>query len=48
MDLEAEREGGCVMRFMLKAIMDTEAANALAKDGRLASTIESILAELKP
>ena len=36
------------MRFMLKAIMDTEAANALAKDGRLGSTIESILAELKP
>src|SRR5262245_2462247 len=36
------------MRFMLKAIMDTEKANAAAKAGTLGKTIQNIVAELKP
>ena len=36
------------MRFMLKAILDTEKANAAAKAGTLGKTIQSIVAELKP
>jgi hypothetical protein len=36
------------MRVMLKVNMQTEAANALAREGRLGSTIQSILADLKP
>ena len=36
------------MRFIVKARMDVEAANALASAGKLGSTIQSILEELKP
>lgn len=36
------------MRFMLKAIMDTEKANAAAKSGVLDKTIQTIIQELKP
>ncbi len=36
------------MRMMLKANMSTEAANELARQGKLGSTIQSILADLKP
>ena len=36
------------MRFLVKAQMDVEAANALARQGKLGSTIQSILEELKP
>jgi hypothetical protein len=36
------------MRFMLKAIMDTEKANTAAKAGTLGKTIQAIVAELKP
>jgi len=36
------------MRFMLKAILDTEKANAAAKSGTLGKTIQAIVAELKP
>ncbi len=36
------------MRFFVKARMDVEAANALARDGKLGSTIQSILEDLKP
>ncbi len=36
------------MRFIVKARMDVEAANALASAGRLGSTIQSILEDLKP
>jgi len=36
------------MRMMLKVNMATEAANELARQGKLGSTIESILADLKP
>lgn len=36
------------MRCMLKAIMPTEAANAAARDGKLSTTLESIVADLKP
>ena len=36
------------MRFMLKAILDTEKANAAAKAGTLGKTIQSIVSELKP
>ena len=36
------------MRFFVKAQMDVEAANALAKQGKLGSTIQSILEDLKP
>ena len=36
------------MRFLVKAQMDVEAANALARQGQLGSTIQSILEDLKP
>jgi hypothetical protein len=36
------------MRFMLKAILDTEKANAAARAGTLGKTIQAIVAELKP
>jgi hypothetical protein len=36
------------MRMMLKANMDTATANELARQGKLGSTIQSILADLKP
>ena len=36
------------MRFMLKAILDTDKANAAAKAGTLGKTIQDIVAELKP
>jgi hypothetical protein len=36
------------MRMMLKVNMSTEAANQLARQGKLGSTIQSILADLKP
>jgi hypothetical protein len=36
------------MRFMLKAILDTEQANAAAKAGKLSKTIQDIVTELKP
>jgi hypothetical protein len=36
------------MRFFVKAQMDVEAANDLARQGKLGSTIQSILEELKP
>ena len=36
------------MRMMLKVNMATEAANELARQGKLGSTIQSILADLKP
>jgi len=36
------------MRFLLKVIMDVEAGNRLAKAGKLGTTIQSILADLKP
>ena len=36
------------MRFMLKAILDTEKANAAARAGTLGKTIQSIAGELKP
>jgi hypothetical protein len=36
------------MRFMLKAILDTEMANAAAKAGTLGETIQDIVGELKP
>lgn len=36
------------MRFMLKAILDTERANAATRAGTLAKTIQAILGELKP
>jgi hypothetical protein len=36
------------MRFMLKAILDTEKANAAAKAGTLGKTIRSIVGALKP
>ena len=36
------------MRFLVKAHMDVEAANALARQGQLGSTIQSILEDLKP
>jgi hypothetical protein len=36
------------MRMMLKVNMATEAANELARQGKLGSTIESILTDLKP
>ncbi len=36
------------MRFMLKAVMDTEKANAIAKAGALGKTIQGIVKELKP
>ena len=36
------------MRFLVKARMDVEAANALARAGKLASTIQSIIEDLRP
>lgn len=36
------------MRMMLKVNMSTEAANELARQGKLSSTIQSILKDLKP
>jgi hypothetical protein len=36
------------MRCLLKAMMPVETANASARDGKLAKTIQSIVAELKP
>ena len=36
------------MRFMLKASLDTDKANAVAKAGTLGKTIQEIVAELKP
>jgi hypothetical protein len=36
------------MRFLLKANISVEAGNAAAKAGKLGSTIQSILADLKP
>ena len=36
------------MRFMLKVMIPVETGNALAKSGKLGSTIASIIAELKP
>src|SRR5262245_24818452 len=36
------------MRFLLKANIPVETGNAAAKAGRLGSTIQSILADLKP
>ncbi len=36
------------MRFLVKLSWDVQAGNTLARNGTLASTVESILAELKP
>ncbi len=36
------------MRFLLKASIPVEAGNRAANEGRLAKTIESILADLRP
>ena len=36
------------MRFMMKVAWDIQAGNDLARSGKLASVVESILAELKP
>jgi hypothetical protein len=36
------------MRLMLNVNMNTEAANELARQGKLGSTIQSILADFKP
>src|SRR6266700_775247 len=36
------------MRFLMKVSMSVEAANAAARRGTLGSTIQSILADLKP
>jgi hypothetical protein len=36
------------MRCMLKAVMPVETANGAAREGKLGTTIESIVAELKP
>jgi hypothetical protein len=36
------------MRFLLKVTIPVEAGNAAARAGKLGSTIQSILAELKP
>lgn len=36
------------MRFLLKAIMDTEKANTAAKAGTLGKTVQDIVDELKP
>ncbi len=36
------------MRFLVKARMDTEKANALARQGKLGETVGAILAEQKP
>ena len=36
------------MRMLLRAVMPTEPANAMVKNGTLGSTIQKILADLKP
>ncbi len=36
------------MRFFVKARLDVEAANALARAGKLGSTIQSIVEDLRP
>jgi hypothetical protein len=36
------------MRFLVKAQMDTEAANSAARSGKLGATLNSILEALKP
>jgi hypothetical protein len=36
------------MRFMIRATMDTDVANALARSGKLGSTVEAIVAEQRP
>lgn len=36
------------MRFVVKISWDVEAGNALAREGKLGSTVQSILEELKP
>ena len=36
------------MRFMLKAVLDTERSNSAAKSGALGKTIQTIVTELKP
>jgi len=36
------------MRFLVKAKLDVEAANALARKGTLGATIQSIVEDLKP
>ena len=36
------------MRFLFKASWDIEAGNALARNGTIGRTVESILADLKP
>ena len=36
------------MRFLIKAKMDTETGNKLAKSGKLGEVLGSIVAELKP
>src|SRR6266516_3551060 len=36
------------MRFMIKVSWDVEAGNALVRQGKLASTVQSILADIKP
>jgi hypothetical protein len=36
------------MRFLVKARMDVEAANALSRAGKLGSTIQSIVEDLRP
>ena len=36
------------MRFVMKVSWDVEAGNALARQGKLASTVQSILADTKP
>jgi len=36
------------MRFLMKVSLQVEAANAAARKGTLASTIQSIVADLKP
>ena len=36
------------MRFLFKASWEVEAGNALAKNGTLGSTVESIISDLKP
>jgi hypothetical protein len=36
------------MRMMLKVNLETDSANELARQGKLGSTIQSILADIKP
>jgi hypothetical protein len=37
-----------IMRFLLKAVMDTDRANTLARAGKLGSVIKQIVDEQKP